>query len=188
MFLQDFIFIHNFLNEDFADNYFRILRSEINWRQDKFKIFGKVIEVPRLTAWYGDVGIKYSYSGLNLIANGWHPTIEMIKIQIEKHFQFSFNSVLINYYRDNNDSMGWHSDDEKELGSSPIIAIVSFGETRKLQFKHKFNKEIKPMGLDLNNGSLLIMQGDSQHNWIHQIPKSKKVIGERISLTFRKIY
>lgn len=184
---NDFILIHNFIDGAVSNNYLEILKREINWRQDKFKIFGKVLDVPRLTAWYGDNGLKYSYSGLSLIANGWHPKVEEIKNKVESNYHVDFNSVLINYYRDNNDSMGWHSDAEKELGTNPIIGIVSLGETRSLQFKHKRDKSIKSFSLELSNGSLLIMGSDVQHNWLHQIPKSKRILGERISLTFRKI-
>lgn len=184
---QDFTYIESFIDYNDSLNYFNILKSEIKWRQDQFKIFGKVINVPRLTAWYGDRGMRYSYSGLNLVADGWHPLLESIKLKVESQFSVKFNSVLVNYYRNNQDSMGWHSDDEKELGINPNVAILSFGETRKLQFKPKKDENLNPFYINLDNGSLLLMVGKSQHDWLHQIPKSKREIGERISLTYRKI-
>jgi alkylated DNA repair dioxygenase AlkB len=150
------------------------------------KMYGKEILLPRLTAWYGDENARYKYSGIVNIPLPWTEELLLIKHKVEEISQTKFNSVLLNYYRNGNDSMGWHSDDEKELSTNPTISSVSFGATRNFQFKHKSVKKSNQNFL-LNNGSLLIMKGETQHNWLHQVPKTKTIIGERINLTFRAV-
>ena len=179
--LQDAFYV-----QEKANDLFRTLMLEVDWKQYSIKMFGKIIPQPRLTAWYGEKGADYSYSGIHLEPMPFTPLIEQIKIDIEALSGFKFNSVLMNLYRNQNDSMGWHSDDEKELGSDPKIASISLGSCRMFQLKHKTQKQMK-LKVALNNGSLLIMEGTMQHHWLHAIPKSTQETGPRINLTFRKI-
>jgi alkylated DNA repair dioxygenase AlkB len=179
--LQDAFYV-----QEKANDLFRTLMLEVNWKQYSIKMFGKIIPQPRLTAWYGEKEAAYSYSGIHLEPLPFTPLIEQIKIDIEALSGFKFNSVLMNLYRNQNDSMGWHSDDEKELGSDPKIASISLGSCRTFQLKHKTQKQMK-LKVALNNGSLLLMEGTMQHHWLHAIPKSTQETGPRINLTFRKI-
>ena len=139
-----------------------------------------------MTAWYGDAGKTYCYSGITVEPIPWTPLLLSIKTRVEAVANTTFNSVLLNYYRGEQDSVSWHSDDEPELGQNPVIASVSFGATRKFQFKHKTNPDLRA-AIDLTPGSLLIMAGATQHFWKHQIPKTTKPVGARINLTFRVI-
>jgi len=163
------------------------LIDNIQWRQDKIRIFGKWIDQPRLTAFYGDHEKTYSYSGILMKPELWNADLLLIKEKIEKYSGINFTSVLLNYYRDGKDSMGWHSDDEKELGKNPVIGSVSFGESRKFQIRHKYRKDISKTEILLKNGSFLLMKGTTQHFWQHQIPKTSPKTSFRINLTFRKI-
>ena len=181
----EYIFIKNFFDQLESKKYFDLLLKNILWKQEKMNMYGKEIPFPRLTAWYGDNDKPYSFSGISLSPNEWTSELLEIKKKIEKETEATFNSVLLNRYRDGSDSISWHTDAEKELGKDPIIASVNFGATRKFQLKHmKTNEKIE---LELSNGSLLIMQGSLQHYWKHQVPKTKKKISERINLTFRVI-
>ena len=164
---------------------FEALRSTINWSQDDIKMFGKTYKIPRLQAWYGDKDLTYSYSGIQLNPLAWTPELSDIKSKIEAYSGYQFNSVLANLYRDGNDSNGWHADNEKELGVNPVIASVSLGEPRFFQLKHRKTKD--KYKILLENGSLLIMSGEMQHHWLHQIPKTAKPINGRINITFRII-
>ncbi len=175
-----------FFSKEESGEIFKKLVSEIAWKQDKIKMYGKVLDLPRLTAWYGEEGKSYRYSGIDMQIHAWNEVLLSIKNRIEKVANVNFNGALLNFYRNGNDSMSWHSDDEKELGKNPVIASVSFGETRKFRLRHKTNKNLKTEVL-LTNGSLLLMQGETQHFWQHEIPKTKRQIGERINLTFRYI-
>lgn len=170
-----------------SNQLFKELFSSINWRQDKMKIFGKEVDLPRLTAWYGEGGKSYTYSGITMNPEAWTPILLLIKERIEEVVQEKFNSVLINLYRNGKDYVSWHSDDEPELGINPIIASVSFGQTRRFQLKHKLNKDLEKVEITLTHGSLLLMKGSTQHFWHHQIPKTSKQLKERINLTFRVI-
>lgn len=181
------ILIDNFFSPNESKILYQNLINNIQWRQDKIKIFGKVINQPRLTAFYGDADREYSYSGIVMKPNSWTEDLLFIKNRLEKVAKITFTSVLINYYRDGNDSMGWHSDDERELGRNPVIASVSFGESRIFQMRHKYLKEMKKIDIPLTDGSLLMMKGTTQHFWQHQIPKTRKKLGSRINLTFRVI-
>jgi alkylated DNA repair dioxygenase AlkB len=180
------IFYENFFQEEESWQFFKILEDELNWRQDYIKFYGKSIPLPRLTAWYGDEGKSYTYSKIEHHPDVWTPTLNKIKSRIEAVNNVKFNSVLMNFYRSGKDSMSWHSDDEPELGKNPIIASVSFGGTRRFCLKHKQKSEQKH-NLELYNGSLLLMTGETQHHWLHQVPKTKKVVKPRINLTFRII-
>lgn len=181
------IIYQNFFPELKSDRFFQELQNSLNWQQDKIKIFGKEVDLPRLTAWYGDEGKSYKYSGITMNPNAWTPALLSIKKKIETVVELKFNSVLANLYRDGKDYVSWHSDDEKELGKNPIIASVSFGATRRFLLRHKLNKDLETFDLSLNHGSLLIMKGSTQHYWKHQVPKTAKVKTARINLTFRVI-
>ncbi|WP_338767102.1 alpha-ketoglutarate-dependent dioxygenase AlkB [Bernardetia sp. ABR2-2B] len=170
--------------------------ENINWTHDQIKIFGKELFVPRFSAWYGDKDAAYSYSGLKLEPNAWNEKLVFIKNKIEKLIDnldktekktaTKFNSVLLNWYRDGQDSMGWHNDNEKELGQNPLIASLNFGATRRFLLRQIDNKTNK-LEFSLANGSLLIMAGQIQHFWQHSIPKESKIKENRINLTFRVI-
>ena len=163
------------------------LQEEIPWKQEHIKLFGKTHPTPRLTAWHGDTHCVYKYSGVVNQPFPWTPSLLIIKTRIESLSNgTTFNCVLLNFYRDGSDKMGWHSDDEKELGPNPSIASVSFGATRRFDFKHKTEAHNK-FSIHLESGSLLLMQGDMQHHWLHQIPAQKRIQEPRINLTFRYI-
>jgi len=176
----------NFLNTEDADAAYEWLLQNIKWKQYHIKMFGKLLAQPRLTAWYGSAGTNYSYSGLNLVPEPFSKELLTLKAKIEQVGSTQFNSVLLNLYRNENDSMGWHADDEKELGINPIIASLSLGQTRKFQVKHKLTKNLN-LNLLLTHGSLLLMRGEMQHYWQHAIPKSKNSCDQRINLTFRNL-
>ncbi|MGL5074228.1 MAG: alpha-ketoglutarate-dependent dioxygenase AlkB family protein [Waterburya sp.] len=181
------IIYRHFFKQSESDQFFDILFNSLNWRQEKIKFFGKEINIPRLTAWYGDEGKSYQYSGIKMNPNPWTPSLIVIKSEVETVLKLKFNSVLINLYRQGQDSMGWHSDDERELGQNPTIASVSFGATRRFQLRHKSNKTLNTLEVALTHGSLLLMRGKTQHFWKHQIPKTSKTLTPRINLTFRAI-
>jgi alkylated DNA repair dioxygenase AlkB len=161
------------------------LRTDIEWEQESMNMYGKQVNFPRLTAWYGDNDKPYSFSGITLQPKIWSEELIEIKNKIEPLSKVKFNSVLLNLYRSGNDSISWHTDAEKELGRNPVIASVNFGATRKFQLRHIKTKE--KLEIELTHGSLLIMQGELQHFWEHQVPKTAKMVGERINLTFRVI-
>ena len=162
------------------------LLAGIQWQQEKIKLYGKVHPLPRLTALYGDPGTTYSYSGITAECAPWVPALLTIRERIEQVSNASFNSVLLNRYRNGSDSMSWHADDEPELGRNPIIGSVSLGEGRTLQMKHKSDKSDR-RDIPLANGSFLLMQGTVQHHWLHQIAKTRRQMGERVNLTYRLI-
>ena len=163
------------------------LIQSVVWRQDRVKMFGKEIPLPRLTAWYGNAGKTYAYSGIQMEPLPWLPLLQTLKKTVEATTNHHFNSVLLNYYRHGQDSMGWHSDNEPELGPNPVIASVSLGQSRRFDFRHKHNRTIPKQSVWLNQGSLLLMQGLTQHFWQHQVPKASKLNQLRLNLTFRLI-
>ncbi len=165
-----------------ADALFECIRAETDWRQEQSR-FGPF---PRLTAWYADAGLTYTYSGVTHEATPWTDTLSRIRSHIETVAAESFNSLLLNRYRDGNDSIGYHADDEPELGVNPVIASLSFGAERTFVLKHK--KTGEKLKFQLAHGSLLLMAGTCQHHWIHAVPKTKATVGERINLTFRNIH
>jgi len=165
--------------------WFKSCLNDLNWEKGFIKIFGKTHQIPRLQSWYADNGIEYTYSGKKLKRHNWNETLIEIKGEIEKITSFKFNSVLANLYRDENDSMGLHSDNEKELGINPVIASLSLGESRDLCFKHKKIK--KSLNIPQKNGQLIVMHGETQKYWKHEIKKTKKLKKPRINLTFRNI-
>ena len=169
-----------------SDHFLNQLTQHIAWEEQDIKIFGKMVPVPRLVAWYGDAGKSYSYSGVTMQPLDWTDDLLQIKQRVEAMAELPFNSVLLNLYRDENDSVGWHSDDERELGINPVIASVSFGAERQFQFRHKERTDLR-QAITLTSGSLLLMRGETQHHWKHRIPKSNLSCGPRINLTFRTI-
>lgn len=175
-----------FLNNIEANKYFNLLKKEIQWRQDNIKIFGKIYPQPRLTALYANNNKSYSYSNIKMQPITFTPTLFDIKSKIEKRLNSQFTSCLLNLYRNGQDSNGWHADNEKELGLNPVIASLSLGAERVFHMKHRNDKKEK-LKINLTNGSLLVMRGKTQHHWLHQIPKTRKKVEERINLTFRII-
>lgn len=174
---------------DMADEQvFRKLREETIWRHEHVVVWGKRHLQPRLTAWYGDSGKSYSYSGTEMHSLPWTNLLLELKRRVEQFTGAEFNSVLLNLYRDHRDRMGFHSDNERELGPEPVIASLSFGETRTLLFKHKRRKDLPLKSISLTSGSLLLMKGRTQQNWNHGINSESRPCGERINLTFRRIY
>jgi alkylated DNA repair dioxygenase AlkB len=176
----------NFLNKEKADLLLEKLLKEVHWQQQNIKLFGKEIPQPRLTAFYAEQGISYTYSGLQLKPKNFSTELWELKQKTQELSGYDFNTCLANLYRHGNDSMGWHADDEKVLGKNPVIASISLGGIRRFQFKHKTNKDLKE-SIELQHGSLLMMKGSMQHFWKHQLPKTKKEVAPRINLTFRKI-
>lgn len=170
-----------------SDRLFDILLQDTHWQQETAHLFNQAIPIPRLTAWHGDEGKVYTYSGIELQPAPWTETLLTIKAAIETIVPVRFNSVLLNLYRHGQDSVGWHSDAEPVLGRNPTIASASFGATRRFSLKHKRRQDLKAVHLDLAHGSLVLMQGPTQHHWVHQVPKTAKPVGPRINLTFRII-
>jgi len=183
---QQLTYYSSFLSPITANHYFELLLKDINWQQETITLYGKKIKVPRLVGWHGDEGKSYVYSGVNHQPEAWTNGLKEIKELIENYTGHAFNSVLLNLYRNGQDSMGWHSDDEPELGDQPVIASVSLGAERlfKVRYKndHQLNHDVR-----LSNGSILLMSGDLQRDWQHQIPKTKQLVTPRINLTFRQI-
>jgi alkylated DNA repair dioxygenase AlkB len=182
----DVILYPSFFAAAQADTLFQELQDGTPWRQEQIKLYGKPIRLPRLTAWHGDEGKSYSYSGITVQPAPWTATLLTIKSAIEPVAGVTFNSVLLNLYRGQRDSVSWHSDDEPELGINPVIGSVSLGSTRVFQFRHKKRKGLR-MSLELCHGSFLLMKGPTQHHWLHQVPKVSATRGPRINLTFRVI-
>jgi len=177
----------DFLTKKNADFLYHFLIDSNCWKQDKIKLFGKKILQPRLTALFGENGNIYKYSGLEMSPSPFPDKLKELKDKCEQKIHgLEFNICLANLYRDGNDSMGWHADDEKELGEKPIIASVSLGAERIFHLKHKKIHTARHK-IRLQHGSLLIMKGTTQEFWKHQLPKTKKIVSPRVNLTFRKI-
>lgn len=164
------------------------LLKTIDWKQNTIKMYGKENPVPRLEAWYGDKGKSYAYSGIKMEPSAWTDDLILIKKSIEARAEVTFNSVLINYYRNGQDRVAWHSDDENELGRNPVIGSVSLGAERNFKLRHKnYKSNGQKEQIILKHGSFLLMEGTTQHFWMHEIPRTAKPIGPRINLTFRTI-
>ena len=181
----DFEYQPRLLDPADSEAIFRDLRRTVDWQQNHLSLFGRRVALPRLTAWYGDPGSCYEYSGIVNDPLPWTETLQRLRILLQDRTGAPYNSVLLNLYRDARDGVGWHSDDEPELGSSPTIASLSFGESRRLRLRHKSTGE--STSLELTDGSLLVMRGRSQRDWDHCVPKSKKNLRERINATFRQV-
>lgn len=162
------------------------LLSGLAWSQDVVTVFGTQRAVPRLTAWYGDPGAVYTYSGLRMEPHPWAPVLREVADRIEPLAGVRFNSVLCNRYRSGADTVGWHRDNEPELGPEPVIASVSFGDTRRFLLRHRKRKGLRAE-LALEDGSLLVMRGPTQRQWHHSVPRTARPVGERVNLTFRVI-
>lgn len=180
------VYIPHFYSTEKAHYYFKILKGNIAWQQDFITIFGKTYNQPRLTALYANNNHSYTYSNITMSPKIFNKELLDIKLDIEQTVNHQFTSVLLNLYRNGNDSNGWHADNEKELGKNPVIASLSLGASRLFQFKHRklMDQRYK---IILEHGSLLLMKGEMQHFWLHQVPKTKIDVGERINLTFRTI-
>lgn len=163
------------------------LLADIPWRQEHLRIAGKLRAIPRLQCWMGDSASEYGYSGVRLTPCPWHASVGDIRDRIAQLSGSCFNSVLINLYRDGQDSVAWHADDEAELGTEPVIASLSLGAQRVFQLKQKQLSPAKKYQLQLQHGSLLLMGGKMQQHWLHQLPKEKGLLKPRINLTFRNI-
>ena len=177
----------HFFSAKESESYFKILRQDIAWRADEITLYGKTHPIPRLQAWYGESHTTYRYSSLTLEPLAFTQTLLEIKESVESASHHKFNCVLANLYRTGRDYAAWHSDDEVVLGDNPTIASVSFGATRKFRLKHKTDRGLAPIDLDLEQGSLLVMSGQTQRNYKHQLVKTAREVGERINLTFRFI-
>ncbi len=169
------------------DAIMRKLNDQTKWRQENVRVYGKEHKQPRLVALYGEPGKQYDYSGISMHPLPWTDLLREIKRRIEDCTDATFNAVFLNLYRDQNDSMGFHSDDEKELGKNPVIASLTFGATRTFLMKHKYNKEISLKKIPLEAGTVLLMKGKTQHFWKHGINKQTQPCGPRINLTFRTL-
>jgi alkylated DNA repair dioxygenase AlkB len=168
-----------------ATRIFADLQKNIPWAHDEVVMFGKRITTARLVAWYGDEPFAYAYSGTCKRALSWNPLLCELKEKAEIFSGSSFNSCLLNFYQNGGEGMSWHSDDEKSLVADACIASISIGAERKFSFKHKQTKGV--ISLMLENGSLLLMEGETQRFWQHALPKTKAVSAPRINLTFRKM-
>ncbi len=169
-----------------ADTLMQKLIENTAWRQERITVYGKPYLQPRLSAWHGEVG--YRYSGIRLEPNPWTPLLADLRQRIEALTGLEFNSVLLNYYRNQADSMGMHSDDERELGPEPAIASLSLGAERRFVLRHRRRRDLETLRLPLPSGSLLLMQGSTQQNWRHGIAKQTRSCGARVNLTFRYVY
>lgn len=175
-----------FFGMDEANAIFDELYHNTQWIEEDIRVYGKVYKQPRLTAFFANNDKSYGYSNISMQPQPFSPLLNTLKTKVEMACETQFSSCLLNLYRDGQDSNGWHADDEKELGLNPVIASLSFGEERFFHLKHKKIKTLKHK-LSLQNGSLLLMKNETQHHWLHQIPKTKKPIGKRINLTFRLV-
>ncbi|MAZ89789.1 MAG: alpha-ketoglutarate-dependent dioxygenase AlkB [Cellvibrionaceae bacterium] len=179
--------IHDWLTPDQSHQLFDTFTQELCWEQSQIQVYGRTVAIPRLNAWYGDQGCDYSYSGYRLPLNDWHVDLLGIRRRLQEELGVPMNSVLANLYRDGQDGVGWHSDDEPELGRNPTIASVSLGEERYFHLRRRQDDPKDTLKLLLPAGSLLVMSGAIQSFWQHCLPKSKKITQPRINLTFRHI-
>jgi alkylated DNA repair dioxygenase AlkB len=180
------IYSDDFLSPDEADHYWQQLRTTLAWRQDRIRLFGRDVVIPRLQCWYGEPGLSYRYSGLSMTTRPWTDALNQLRHRIEQHCGHRFNAVLANLYRDGQDSVGWHADNEPELGTNPTIASLSLGQPRS--FKLRRNDDHRQQHtIELQQGSLLLMSGSTQHHWQHCLPKRTRITEPRINLTFRLI-
>lgn len=186
--LPDAIFEYypNFFTQEKADELYKLLLENTPWQQDTITVYGKNHLQPRLTALYGNEGKPYKYSNIIMHPNPWNATLIYMKELVEEKANHNFTTVLLNQYRNEKDSNGWHADNERELGRDPIIASISLGDERNFQLKHNTKKEIK-QNLILKHGSLILMKEGSQIHYKHQIPKVSKPKNTRINLTFRTL-
>lgn len=184
-FQGEVFFYESFFSVEESDILLQQLYEETPWKQEPIRIFGKEVMQPRLTAWAGDLDKAYTYSGITMQAIAWTPALRFIKDRIDPDNRFT--NVLLNLYRDGQDAMGWHRDNEKILGTHPVVASVSLGASRIFQFRHYTDKKLV-RSVALTHGSLLLMKGETQHYWEHRIPRTTQSTEPRINLTFRTLY
>ena len=182
----DVILVRNAVDSVAADAAFVALRERVGWRQDYLRMFGRLISVPRLESWVADEGLDYTYSGIHHDPDPWSEELLTLRDLVSEHAGASFNSVLCNLYRDGNDGVDWHTDDESEFGPMPVIGSLSLGATRRFDMR-RVDDHAEKIELDLHHGDLVIMRGTTQALWRHRVPKTKKAVGERINLTFRLV-
>lgn len=183
----DVAYCRNWLSSVAADAALRAVLAEIAWSQHHVRLFGREVPSPRLSAWVGDPGATYTYSRVRHEPLAWTPALTDLRAKLIAETGVDFNSVLANRYRDGRDSMGWHADDEPELGRQPVIASVSLGATRRMRFRPRAPHPGAPLMLDLEHGSLLWMAGATQQRYQHAIGKTRAEVGERVNLTFRQL-
>jgi alkylated DNA repair dioxygenase AlkB len=175
-----------FLSPAEAAAAFAALRTAIPWEVHRLRLFGRTVDAPRLSAWIGDPGTDYRYSGTTFVPHPWPGPLRPLRDRVSAAAGRRFNSVLANLYRDGRDYMGWHSDDERSLGPRPVIASLSLGATRRFRVRHRDDPS-RDLAIDLPPGSLLLMRGDTQRATRHALPRTARPVGERINLTFRAI-
>jgi alkylated DNA repair dioxygenase AlkB len=184
------IYFPQWLSRGLAQRYFNQLLKYSDWQQSTIRIAGKPVKIPRLNAWYGDLGASYQYSGKRFQPLIWTRPLDALRERLRRQLRLEgisedLNSALLNYYRDGNDSVAWHADDEKELGPAPFIASISLGETRRFSLKRRDGAE--KFQLHLAPGSLLLMLPPTQQHWLHSLPKTKSLVGARINVTYRAV-
>ncbi|MCQ4281193.1 alpha-ketoglutarate-dependent dioxygenase AlkB [Pseudomonas stutzeri] len=182
----DLRYFPRWVDADLADEWLSDLSAQTPWSQPQIKLYGRSIAVPRLVAWYGDADAHYRYSGFTHEPLAWTPLLADIRQRVQQQVDRHLNGVLLNYYRDGQDAMGWHSDDERELGQQPLVVSLNLGATRRFDFRRKGTSRIE-YSISLEHGSLLVMSGLTQHYWQHQIARTRKVRAPRLNLTFRQI-
>ena len=182
----DLLFYPDWLSAELANSLMKATLENIAWECHRIKIFGREVNSPRLSCWIGDAGASYVYSQTRFEPHAWLPELQAVRQRLQNEFECQFNSVLANRYRSGQDSMGWHSDNEPELGKQPVIASISLGATRRFSFRARA-ESAKAVHLELSHGSLLLMRGDTQKNYRHALAKTSKPVGERINLTYRNI-
>ena len=182
---QDFSYFPKYLDNSSADKLLETLLERNQWEREIFKIYGKSISAPRLTSWFSDPMVSYRYSGKKRIGKPFTPELFQLRQILNARLNVHFNFVLANFYRDGKDYVGWHADDEPDLGSRPLIASISLGESRRFRVRHNSRKVTE--SIDLVHGSLLIMRGQSQSHFKHCLAKTKRLVNSRINLTFRTI-
>ncbi|PPV08496.1 DNA repair system specific for alkylated DNA [Xanthomonas bromi] len=169
-----------------ADALLQALLDQVQWEVHRIRMFGRVVDSPRLSSWIGDADASYRYSGTQFAPQPWLEVLRPVRARLQDETGCPFNSVLVNRYRSGADAMGWHSDDEPELGAQPVIASLSLGAARRFAFKHRDDAALKQT-LELGHGDLLVMGGETQRHYKHALPRTVKPVGERINLTFRQI-
>jgi alkylated DNA repair dioxygenase AlkB len=182
---KEFRIIEDFYDATESDHIYRLLLQEQNWPDNSYSVAGRLFELPRLQTWHADPGISYSYSNNLLQTQPWTPLLADIRQKVELFLSFSFNAVLVNLYRNGQDYVGWHADNEADLGEQPYIASLTLGATRQFAFRQKKTAECG--SVLLRSGTLLTMQPAFQHHWLHSIPAEPHVTQGRINLTFRKV-
>ncbi|MFC0676885.1 alpha-ketoglutarate-dependent dioxygenase AlkB [Lysobacter korlensis] len=182
----DLAFDARWLPADEADALLALLRGTIPWEVHRIRLFGREHPAPRLSCWIGDPQASYRYSGTRFEPRPWPDALQPLRMRLERELGIGFNSVLANLYRGGSDAMGWHSDDERELGETPVIASLSLGATRRFVLKHRTDAD-RRLALELPHGSLLVMAGQTQRHYRHALPRTARTVGERLNLTFRHV-